>query len=556
MLSARKFVVVILVLAVFALPRPASAHDINAGKIDVALTGQVLGASEVRVNAAATPGIAAPTLRLAWKLLDGGELLDGPAETTWPNPPEHETVSQARRVHLPGAGVYRVGVSAILAFDESMRFVDSAILFLIVDARGGVTISERDPNAVNPMGSTMIEEPAAAAQGVSPAEITSPNGDPCFTVRGVFNRIERTPTSAGYAPDTLVPVRWARVEMREEDLLFDDSYGETTTDDQGRFSFSFCDDDGLFDNTLELYVRMTAALRSPQGIDIVEVQADGLVPPEDVYEFDTPVFSSGGGTYDKSYRLTLEQSGIMNMADAVLDAWTFWNNNGGAVGRAAVFNKLAEINWEAGDELTGSYYNGYVWDHINIADGPADPDEWDDSVIIHEWNHMADDTYGCDDTPGGDHSSDQNLGDKELAWSEGYANYYQSAVRNALGRVDGSWYLDGDAMGNMGAYDLETRHTFSTTLNTDFNEAAIAAMLWDLEDTTNSSPEAGDRTGFGPAQLQQVFTHPIFIKNGDIFDDTCTAAVYLTSWAEIGKTANADVGSIIQQNIGLTPKEF
>ncbi len=546
----RTFLLLIPLLLALALPQVAWAHDINTGRIDVTLTGVASATNEVTLTAQAIPGIAVPTLHLTWTLLDGGELLDGPAATSWDLPVANVPVNQVRRVRLPGAGIYKVGVTALLPLNESARFVDSAVLFLVVDASGNVTISTKDPNAVSPMGSIMLE---TGAQIAIASEAKAPDADPCFTVRGVIQRTERTPTQSGYAPDTLVPVRSALVEMREEDTLFDDSYGEMLTDAQGRYAFSFCDDDGLFDDELELYVRLHAVIRSPQGHDIVEVQEDGLIPPEDVYEFDSNPFDSEGGTYEKNYNLTLEQSGIMNMADAVLDAWTFWNNNGGAVGDDAIFDYQAEINWEAGDELDGSYYNGYVWDHINIADGPADPDQWDDSVIIHEWNHQADDNYGCDDTPGGEHSSSQNLGDLELAWSEGYANYYQSAVRNAFGRTNGNWYLDGDAMGNMGGYDLETRDTFSTTLNTSYNEAAIAAMLWDLEDSGPATDDKQDRTGFGAMTLQQVFTAPNFAENGDIFDDTCTAFVYLWSWFDTGKPSTGAVGAIVQQNIGIRP---
>lgn len=551
----RKVAVLLTIMTGLLLPQVARAHDMNAGRIEVTLSGVVSGASEVTLTAVATPGIPVPMLQLKWGLLDGGELLDGATESSWDLPPEDQPVSQVRRVRLPGPGVYRAGVSAILPVSESYRFAASDLLFLIVDEGGGVTISEKDPNAVSPMGSIMIETPlVSASQEQVPAEITSPNGDPCFTVRGVFNRIERAPTSTGYAADTPVPVRQALVEMREEDTLFDDSYGEALTDENGRFSFSFCDDDGLFDDELELYVRMHAVIRSPQGVEIVEVQEDGFLPPEAVYEFDTPIIESEGGTYDKSYQLTLEQSGIMNMADAVYDAWTFWNNNGGAVGDDAIFDDLAEINWEAGDDLDGSYYNGYVWNHINIADGPADPDQWDDAVIIHEWTHQADDVYGCDDSPGGDHSSRQNLGDQELAWSEGFANYYQSAVRTAFNRANGNWYLDGDAMGSMSGYDIETLvrtngNPFPATLFTPFNEGAIAAMLWDLEDT---AIDGQDRVGYGPAMVQQVFTDPNFAENGDIFDDTCTTFVYLWSWFDTGKPLTG-VGALVQQNIGIRP---
>ena len=406
----QRVILLLIPLITLSLPQAAFAHDMNRGRINVTLTAFVTAANEATFTAEATAGIAAPQLNLAWKLLDGGELLDGATESAWANLPINTPMTQSRRVRVPGAGVYRVGVSAMLPLSESDRFLDSAMLFMVVDGNGTVTIAKKDPNAVSPMGSVMIDESiVSATQEVLPAEITSPNADPCFTVRGVFNRIERTPTQGGYAPNSSVPVRWTRVEMREEDTFFDDSYGEALTDENGRFSFSFCDDDGIFDDELELYVRMHAQIRSPQGVEIVEVQEDGFLPPEDVYEFDTPIITSEGGTYDKNYALTLEQSGIMNMADAVLDAWNFWNAMGGAVGDDAIFDNLAEINWEADDELDGSYYNGYVWNHINIADGPADPDEWDDSVIIHEWNHQADDVYGCDDTPGGEHSSSQNL---------------------------------------------------------------------------------------------------------------------------------------------------
>ncbi|MEZ4709824.1 MAG: VWA domain-containing protein [Caldilineaceae bacterium] len=546
-LSTLKPLILFSLLTTLLFPQIASAHDINAGRIQVTLAGAATGPYEVTLTARATPGIPVPLMQMKWGLLDGGELLDGSAETSWDLPPEDVPVEQIRRVHLPGPGVYRAGVSAILPLGDTGRFADSAVLFLIVDEGGNVTISARDPNAVSPMGSIMPESNVSQVQA---AAVTAPNGDPCVTVSGVIQRIERTPTQSKYAADRMVPVRSALVEVREEDTLFDDSYGEMLTDDQGRYSFSFCDDDGLFDDELEVYIRLHAVIRA-QGVDIVEVQEDGLIPPEDVYEFDTTPFDTEGGAYERNIDLTLEQSGIMNIADAILDAWTVWNNNGGAVGDDAIFAYQAEINWEAGDDDDKSYYNGYVWDQITIADGPSDPDQWDDSVIIHEWTHQADDNYGCDDNPGGDHSSSENLGDLELAWSEGYANYNQSSVRTARGYTDGNWYLDGDSMGVMSGYNLETRHTFSTTLNTSFNEAAIAAMLWDLEDM-NDVNDVQDRVGYGPAPVQQVFTDPHFSENGDIFDDTCTAFVYLWSWFDTGKPL-AGVGALVQQNIGIRP---
>jgi hypothetical protein len=361
-------------------------------------------------------------------------------------------------------------------------------------------------------------------------------------------REEHTPDRNGYRPMVRVPVRNARIEMREEDTLFDDSYGEQLTGSDGSYVFSFCDDDGVFDDELELYVRLHANLWK-DGHDVVEVQEDGLIPPEDVYEFDSGVIESEGGTYTINFNLNREQSAVFNIADAILDAWNVWNANGGAVGDDAIFDYQAEVNWESGDDDDKTFYNGYVWDEITIADSNSNPDEWDDGVIIHEWTHQADDNYGCDDNPGGAHSSSDNNQDVELAFAEGFANYYQSAVRNAVGRPDGNFYLDGLGPGGMmGGYDLETRDVAQPTLVTTRNEAAVAALLWDLEDSAN---DGQDRAGFSLRANQENFTDPIFSANGDVFDDTCTTWVYLTSWRDAGKQADKAVAAIIQQNVGL-----
>ena len=281
---------------------------------------------------------------------------------------------------------------------------------------------------------------------------------------------------------------------------------------------------------------------------MVEVQEDGIV--EDVYDFRLQRHRLRGRHLHLNLDLDRDQSAIFNIADAILDAWNVWNANGGAVGDDAIFDYQAEVNWERGDDDDKTYYNGYVWDEITIADANSNPDEWDDGVIIHEWTHQADDNYGCDDNPGGPHSSRDNAQDPELAFAEGFANYYQSAVRNAVGRVDSNFYLDGLGPGGMmGGYDMEAWDTNNPTLVTDRNEAAVAALLWDLED---AAQDGQDRASFGLRANQETFTDPTFSENGDVFDDTCTTWVYLESWRDIGKQADRDTAAIIQQNVGLT----
>lgn len=65
----------------------------------------------------------------------------------------------------------------------------------------------------------------------------------------------------------------------------------------------------------------------------------------------------------------------------------------------------------------------------------ADTDHFDTSVILHEYGHFLEDVYGKTDSPGGYHNGDAVI-DPRLAWSEGFANFFQAA---ALGT---NYYLD------------------------------------------------------------------------------------------------------------------
>jgi hypothetical protein len=196
----------------------------------------------------------------------------------------------------------------------------------------------------------------------------------------------------------IVPVHNAIIEVWEEDdASFDDSYGTTLTDSNGNFSKSFCDGDGAFGgDTLEIYIELRSELVS-NGHSVVEVEDSSYI--DEVYEFPSWVIDSEGGTVTFNVLLNENQSAIFNIADAVFDAWSFWNESGGEsrAGGDSIFDETAEVHWEAGYGDDKSYYMDHLGE-MTIADDPSDPDQWDESVIMHEWGHMADDEYSCDDT--------------------------------------------------------------------------------------------------------------------------------------------------------------
>ncbi len=64
-----------------------------------------------------------------------------------------------------------------------------------------------------------------------------------------------------------------------------------------------------------------------------------------------------------------------------------------------------------------------------------DSDEFDDFVITHEYGHYVMRQFSRDDSPGGSHGNGEKV-DPRLAWSEGWANFFASAV------LEDSRYVD------------------------------------------------------------------------------------------------------------------
>ncbi len=414
----------------------------------------------------------------------------------------------------------------------------------------------------SPMGSIM---PTVVGQ-ITP---TNKKDDyPCFNVSGTITRVERTPRLVdngagsfvgGYAPDVRVPVRFAKIELREEDPVRDDSYGTKNTDGDGKYSFSFCDDDGLGGGAQELYLRLFTDVYDPETKHrVVYVEDSSYV--DEIYDFNSEIFGNeDGGNFPVDINLTEEQSQPFNITDAIYDAWFYFNDRGGLAGMGEDLDLTAEVHWEPGYVETSPLYTGLntyydpAFEEITIGT-VVDLDAWDESPIIHEYGHFIEDKYSCDESPGGPHSFSKILGDLELAWSEGFNNYFQSAVRRGMGYPDANFYFD------TGATNLETWHrriitstvgpppgtVITTSLASPYNEMAIAAMFWDLLDTVDDEQ---DRIGFDHSHIQEVYTHDEFANQWGL--EECTVPEYFRAWQALKKQSDADVAAVIVQNTGV-----
>lgn len=97
------------------------------------------------------------------------------------------------------------------------------------------------------------------------------------------------------------------------------------------------------------------------------------------------------------------------------------------------------------------YILGGISGQVNAA--TVDTDHFDDSVIIHEYGHFLEDVYAKQDSPGGSHTGNGMI-DPRLAWSEGWANFFQSAVLTNWNESTGTYGADANVA--RGKYYIDT----------------------------------------------------------------------------------------------------
>ncbi len=227
------------------------------------------------------------------------------------------------------------------------------------------------------------------------------------------------------------------------------------------------------------------------------------------------------GTITASATGTLE-GGAFNIFDKIVSASKFLvdetTNCNATYSGCVPFNPqsvpIAQTFWTKGFN-PGSYVNSgpvsyYLTgqNQLFILGGDSgdvdnsDTDHFDDSVIIHEYGHYIEDVMSKSSSPGGFHNGDAII-DARLAWSEGFANYFQAAVTGTPQYRDTSGTADGTP-GLLFNLNLEDASAGGQTrINSDvpirasegiFREFSISRLLWDVTDTNNEAPAEDDIT--------------------------------------------------------------
>lgn len=125
------------------------------------------------------------------------------------------------------------------------------------------------------------------------------------------------------------------------------------------------------------------------------------------------------------------------------------SNPGFVADKVSVYWKMGHnpLNYFGGSDPLSFYRPGYKQLFILGGDKgnvkTADTDHFDNSVILHEYGHFLEDMYAQSDSPGGAHNGNFII-DPRLAWSEGWANFFQAAV---ISHTDPTWKFYVDSVG-------------------------------------------------------------------------------------------------------------
>jgi hypothetical protein len=129
---------------------------------------------------------------------------------------------------------------------------------------------------------------------------------------------------------------------------------------------------------------------------------------------------------------------------------------------------------------------------VQWAEEYTDTDEFDDTLIAHEFGHFVQSTVSTDGSPGGRHGGERLV--PNLAFSEGFADWFGCATTGA------SVYRDTTGRGDWGFVQVEFT---CESVGWQFplvkgigSESTVLELLWDLYDGV---PEAADEDADGVA---------------------------------------------------------
>jgi hypothetical protein len=270
--------------------------------------------------------------------------------------------------------------------------------------------------------------------------------------------------------DSLHAARTIKVEVRDSDGTANGALlASLTTDNRGRYNATF--------TTL----RTNGTPRKPfvkafaQG-DGFQVKGVGASVPHVIQS--TPVTATGAAlTVNLTANKTDDNNTAFDVADMLTTAVAYTKRVNGGANLGAITASFPNANGTNFNASTG------VAQVLKL-------DRYDWDVMLHEYGHFISRKMGFNNSPGGSHSSSQNLGETlgkdkgvRLAWSEGFATYFAISAEKVLGVKAMNIPKAGDTF-----YDDTEDATLHIAIATNAgqaslgedNELTVSRVLWHI----------------------------------------------------------------------------
>jgi hypothetical protein len=305
--------------------------------------------------------------------------------------------------------------------------------------------------------------------------------------RAFYQKIDLRDTGLDLDHPVLVPIRNARVELIN--TVSQVLIAVSETDNAGRFNVPVPSDPNLSVRVISRLRNSTLRVQDNTNLNAFyatpAIDIDGRTPPAEVVLTDTSRVSGAFNILEMVQRA----NDTVRSADPTLTLpgpTIFWSSkNTNRYGSPAI-GLIGTTMFNLGNNTA------YI-----LGDRSTDSDEFDDPVIIHEYAHMLAAKFSRDDSPGGPHGLGDQL-DPRVAWSEGWADFFSSVVRN-----DPIWRDSNGPNGvNVLRYDLEENVPVGDNPGY-WSEASVDGILWDLYD---DHPDDRDDVQYSFAQIWAAFT--------------------------------------------------
>lgn len=283
------------------------------------------------------------------------------------------------------------------------------------------------------------------------------------------------------------PVRGAPVDVMKAGTSA--VLASTTTDSNGRYSVDV-------PAGTEVAVRVWARLVKTTGPSRWEVNVRDNTRGDALYSMQTATFKVDADALERDVHAPSGWSAGRYTATraagpfAILDTVYTAMEKVRSVDAAAVFPKLS-LFWSprnttaqgdtADGEIGTSHFNSREVAIYILGKDDVDTDEYDDSVVAHEWGHYYQFAFSRDDSIAGSHGGFDDLLDRSVAFSEGWGNAWSGI---ALGR-DG--YSDSIGEGQSGGFGMRLSDPPTDTRGW-FNESSVQYVLWHLDDRLGFQP--------------------------------------------------------------------